>query len=192
MPSTHKASDQERKEPKHICLCSYSSCNADANHPCFCNCHTNGSEGCDANSFGCTSCKLPRPDFDDSTPSPTNSSVEPRELERILEDFASEWEDAFDPYGEIGSSAEPRAKLLAEAKARIERLLVEARVEVTYGLLSEQDKKCLSAKDMRADERSMSYIARKLGYKYASGVHYLLDTYTSPVLEAYLKLKDTL
>lgn len=44
-------------------------------------------------------------------------------------------------------------------------------------LLTPTDKKYLEAVRLREDDRSMSYIARKLGYKYSSGVAYLLNNY---------------
>lgn len=51
-------------------------------------------------------------------------------------------------------------------------------------LLTGVDKKYLKARDMYADERSMRYIAQKLGYKHASGVNWLLKEYDrKPVLD---------
>lgn len=50
--------------------------------------------------------------------------------------------------------------------------------------LNSTDKKYLLAHAMRADGRSLSYIAKELGYKYPSGVDYLLKRYSRAKEEA--------
>jgi hypothetical protein len=45
-------------------------------------------------------------------------------------------------------------------------------------LLTDEDKKYLLAVEMRKDNRSMAYIAKKMGYAHPSSVEYLLNKYT--------------